>query len=123
MRLQVKNPNREIINAVKNAVAWFQKVAIKDVRVKIIPAKDVVYKFHEANYDRIVIHDSAAPPIWTRFYELRTDRPMFANRDGKKVYQFSDVLRERRTGYSWYGYWPQKLISVEYPAWLKKIGQ
>ncbi|HUZ58131.1 MAG TPA: pectate lyase [Hanamia sp.] len=121
--MHVKNPASEIINAVKNAVAWFQKVEIKDVWVKIIPAKDVVYKFHEANYDRIVIHDSVASPIWTRFYELGTDRPMFANRDGKKVYQFSDVLRERRTGYAWYGYWPQKLISFEYPAWLKKIGQ
>ena len=46
--MQVKNPNQEIINAVKNAVAWFQNVEIKNVRVKIVPAKDVVYKYHEA---------------------------------------------------------------------------
>jgi len=121
--MQVKNPKEEIINAVKDAVAWFQKVEIKNVLVKTIPAKDVVYKYHEAKFDRIVVTDSTAPSIWTRYYELGTDRPMFANRDGKKVYQLSDVSRERRTGYAWYGYWPQKLISVEYPVWLKKIGQ
>lgn len=121
--MQVKNPNEEIINAVKNAVAWFQKVEIKNVVVKTVPAKDVVYKYHEAKYDKIVVTDSTASPIWTRYYELGTDRPMFANRDGKKVYQLSDVSRERRTGYAWYGYWPQKLISAEYPAWLKKISQ
>ncbi len=121
--MQVKNPNAEIIKAVKNAVAWFQKVEIKGERVKTIPAKEVVYKFHAANDDRIVVEDSSAPPIWTRYYELETDRPMFANRDGKKVYQLSDVSRERRTGYAWYGYWPQRIISVEYPDWLKKIGQ
>jgi PelA/Pel-15E family pectate lyase len=118
--MQIKNPNAEIINVVKNAVAWFQKVEIKNVRVKTIPAKDTVYKFHEAKSDRIVVIDSTAPPIWTRYYELETDRPMFANRDGKKVYRLSDVSRERRTGYAWYGYWPQKIILKEYPAWLKE---
>lgn len=121
--MQVKNPNAEIANAVKNAIAWFQKVEIKGERVKTIPAKEVVYKFHAANDDRIVVDDSTAPPIWTRYYELQTDRPLFANRDGKKVCQLSDVSRERRTGYAWYGYWPQRIISVEYPDWLKKIGQ
>ena len=118
--MQIKNPDAQIINAVKSAIAWFQKVAIKDERVEIIAAKDVVYKFHEAKTDKIVVHDSAAPPVWTRYYELGTNRPLFANRDGKKVYHLSDVARERRTGYAWYGYWPQKIISSEYPAWLKR---
>jgi len=121
--MQVKNPDTEIINTVKNAVAWFQKVAIKNVRVKTVPAKDVVYQYHEAKYDRIVVADSTAPPIWTRYYELGKDRPMFANRDGKKVYQLSDVSRERRTGYAWYGYWPQQIISIQYPKWIKKVSQ
>lgn len=118
--MQVKNPDNEIINAVKNAVAWFKKVKIENVKIKTIPAKDVVYKYHEAKYDRVVVTDSAAPPIWTRYYELGTDRPLFANRDGKKVYQLSEVSRERRTGYAWYGYWPQKIILKEYPSWLKE---
>jgi len=121
--MNVENPNKDIIDAVKNAVAWFQKVEIKGERLKTIPAKEVVYKFHTANNDRIVVQDYSAPPIWTRYYGLKTDRPFFANRDGKAVYKFSDVARERRTGYAWFGYWPQRLISVEYPAWLRKIGQ
>lgn len=121
--MRVKNPDKEIINAVKNAVGWFQKVEIKGERVETIPAKHIVYKYHVANNDRIVVNDSSALPIWTRYYELGTGRPMFANRDGKKVYQLSDVLRERRTGYAWYGYWPQKLIAIDYPAWLKKTRQ
>jgi PelA/Pel-15E family pectate lyase len=118
--MEIENPNQEIINAIKNAVAWFQKVKIENVKIKTVPAKDVVYKYHEAKYDRVVVSDSAAPPIWTRYYELGTDRPMFANRDGQKVYRLSDVSRERRTGYAWYGYWPQKIILKEYPAWLQQ---
>ena len=67
------------------------------------------------------MQDSSAPPIWTRYYELETNKPLFANRDGNKVYQLSDVSRERRTGYAWYGYWPAKLLNFEYPKWLEKV--
>jgi PelA/Pel-15E family pectate lyase len=119
--MKIDDPNKKIINAVSSAVAWFREVAIKGIRVKTIPAKEVVYKYHAANNDRIVVQDSLAPPIWTRYYELETNRPLFANRDGKKVYQLSDVSRERRTGYAWYGYWPEKVINVEYPGWLEKV--
>ena len=118
--MNVDKPNKEIITAVNSAVSWFREVAIKGIRVKTIPSKEEVYKYHTANNDRIVIQDSLAPPIWTRFYELETNRPLFANRDGKKVYQLSDVSRERRTGYAWYGYWPQKILN-RYPAWLEKL--
>ena len=119
--MNVSHPDIQIVDAVKNAVSWFEKVAIKNTMVKTIPAKDTVYKFHEAKFDKIVVTDSVAPPIWTRYYELETDRPMFANRDGKKVYNLSEVSRERRTGYAWYGYWPQRIISKDYPQWLKRI--
>src|SRR6185312_2968644 len=118
--MQIKHPNKAIINAVTDAVNWFNEVAIKDTRIKTIPSKGVVYKYHEAKNDKIVVTDSSAPDIWTRYYELGTNRPFFANRDGKAVYEFSEVSRERRTGYAWYGYWPEKIIK-EYPQWLQKI--
>lgn len=118
--MQIPHPEKEIINSINAAVDWFKKVAIHDAKVISIPAKHVVYKYHVANDDRVVVADSSAPLIWTRYYELKTDRPMFANRDGKKVYSLSEVSRERRTGYGWYGYWPAKLINVEYPDWLKR---
>ncbi len=119
--MSIDNPDKKIIDAVNKAVAWFEKVEIKGIRVKTIPAKEVVYKYHAANNDRIVVEDSLAQPIWTRYYELGTNKPMFANRDGKVVYQLSDVSRERRTGYAWYGYWPAKILNVEYPKWLEKV--
>jgi PelA/Pel-15E family pectate lyase len=118
--MQIKYPNKEIITAVTDAVNWFNEVAIKDTRIKTIPAKDVVYKYHEAKNDKIVVTDSSAPDIWTRYYELGTNRPFFANRDRKVVYELSEVSRERRTGYAWYGYWPEKIIK-EYLLWLHRI--
>jgi len=117
--MSIKDPGDKIINSVNAAMNWFKEVAIKNTRIKTISSTEESYKFHSTNQDRIVVKDSAAPLIWTRYYELETDRPLFANRDGKKVYQLSDVSRERRTGYAWYGYWPQKILN-KYPEWLKK---
>jgi len=121
--MKEKNPDPKIVEAINKAVAWFKKVAIKNTLVKSISAEDTVYKYHEAKFDRVVVTDSAAPSIWTRYYELQTDRSMFANRDGKKVYKLSEVSRERRTGYAWYGYWPQRIIASDYPTWLEKNPQ
>lgn len=118
--MHIHNPGKEIINSITSAVAWFKEVEIKGIRIKTIPAPEKVYKFHDAKNDKIVVQDAAAPPIWTRYYELETDRPFFANRDGKAVYKLADVSRERRTGYAWYGYWPAKMINIEYPKWLEK---
>jgi PelA/Pel-15E family pectate lyase len=118
--IRVDNPTPEIINSVNSAVAWFKEVAIKGIRVKTIAAEPTTFQFHSSDNDRVVVQDPTAPPIWTRYYELETDRPMFANRDGKVVYQLSDVARERRTGYSWYNYSPARIIDVDYPKWWVK---
>jgi PelA/Pel-15E family pectate lyase len=118
--MSIDHPNAEIVNSVKGAVEWFKQSGIKGIKIQTIPAPKAVYKYHTTSTDNIVVADSSAPTIWTRFYELGTNRPFFANVDGNKVYKFSDVWRERRTGYSWYGYWPQEILTKEYPEWLKK---
>ena len=77
------------------------------------------YLYHTADYDKVVVEDSQALPIWTRYYELGTHKPMFCNRDGKVVYLLEEVERERRTGYAWYVYDPQEVLDL-YPAWSNK---
>jgi PelA/Pel-15E family pectate lyase len=80
----------------------------------------VQYEFHTTTFDRRAVEDPDAPPIWARFYEIDTNRPFMANRDGIKVYTLAEVARERRTGYSWYGYYPKDLLEKDYPAWRAK---
>ena len=75
--------------------------------------------YHESNQDKIVVKDTNAPPIWPRFTELGTHKPLFCNRDGKPVYSLDKVDRERRTGYGWYVYLPQEVLDM-YPEWQKK---
>ncbi len=117
--MSINDPSKEVINAVQNAVAWFKESKIFETRVKTIPAPDLQTPYKVSKIDRVVVHDSLAPPIWTRYYELKTHRPLFCNRDSKVVYSLAEVDRERRDGYAWYTYAPQKILD-SYPAWQQK---
>lgn len=117
--MTISNPSKAVINAIDNAVEWFSASRIYNTRVKIIPATVMATKYRVSKTDRIVVNDSAAPPIWTRYYELKTHLPLFCNRDSKVVYSLAEVDRERRDGYGWYTYSPQKVLN-SYQAWQKK---
>jgi PelA/Pel-15E family pectate lyase len=119
MLMSIKNPDKKIIDAIQDAVAWFKESEILETKVLVVPAPDLVTPYKISKSDRVVVHDSLAPPIWTRYYELKTHRPLFCNRDSKVVYSLAEVNRERRDGYSWYTYGPQKVLN-QYPAWQQK---
>lgn len=117
--MSISNPDKKIIDAIQYAVEWFNESKIPETRVKVIPAPDLVTPYKISKTDKIVVHDSLAPSIWTRYYELKTHRPLFCNRDSKVVYSLAEVDRERRDGYAWYTYAPQKILNL-YPAWQQK---
>ncbi|MBS1605469.1 MAG: pectate lyase [Bacteroidetes bacterium] len=118
--MDIDHPDKKIIAAIENAVAWFRESTIYNTRIRRVSAPRFVTPFRVSTSDRIAVVDSAAPPIWTRYYELRTHRPLFCNRDSKVVYSLAEVDRERRDGYGWYTYAPQRVLD-RYPAWRQKI--
>jgi len=117
--MSINNPNKAIIEAVQNAVSWFDESIIHNTLVKTIAAPKTLTPYKTSVSDRVVVYDAKAPAIWTRYYELKTHRPMFCNRDSKVVYSLAEVARERRDGYGWYTYDPQKVLD-QYPTWQKK---
>lgn len=117
--MSIDHPTVKITDAVQGAVTWFKQSIISNTRVKTIPASRMQTPYRTSLTDRIVFTDSTAPAIWTRYYELKTHRPMFCNRDSKVVYSLAEVKRERRDGYGWYTYSPQQVLDA-YPEWQKK---
>jgi PelA/Pel-15E family pectate lyase len=118
--MSIHNPSPEIVTAIKSAMTWFEESKILYTRVKTVEAPPTKFQFRNSHTDRVVVVDSAAPPIWTRYYELKTHRPLFCNRDSKVVYSLAEVERERRDGYGWYTYAPQSVLN-KYPSYLKKL--
>jgi PelA/Pel-15E family pectate lyase len=112
----IKNPSKEIIDAVDCAVRWFEKVKIEGIRVQRVDLLADQIINHEYPFDNIVVTDPAAKPIWARYYELSDNTPFMCTRAGQKVWKLEDVNAERRTGYAWYGYWPESVLKA-YSAW------
>ena len=112
--MSIDNPDPKIIEAVQGAVAWFDRVRLTGIRQIDKPDESL-----EGGYDKVIVKDATAPPIWARFYQLRTNRPLFRGRDGRIKYRLAEIEHERRTNYSWYGYWPAELLTKDYPAWQK----
>jgi PelA/Pel-15E family pectate lyase len=107
-------PSNEIKKAITAAVQWLDKVKIPEHNFVSQPDPS-----GPKGFDKKFVEDPAST-VWARFYELGTDRPMFAGRDSQVKYNVSEIESERRNGYAWYGTWPQKLIDEQYPKWLQK---
>ena len=118
--MSIENPSKEVIASVQGAVNWFEKVKILNTLCIDDPTAPQYVSVHRVhNVDRRIVHDLNAPPIWTRYSELKTGRDMFCDRSSEIVYNMSDLGRERRSGYGWYTYAPQAVLD-KYPDWKKK---
>ncbi len=111
----IENPSPEIIAAVQGAVTWFELVKITGLRVVVVPAPGLPH-----GADRKVVPDPHAPPLWARFYEIGTNRPIFGGRDAVIRYSLAEIEPERRAGYRWYVEEPAKLIERDYPEWAAR---
>lgn len=117
--MKIQHPDERVIRSIQSAVKWFYESRIFNTRVETIKAPAEQSKYRLMTTDKVVVIDSTAKPIWTRYYELGTDRPLFSDRNSKFLYSLAEVSRERRTGYGWYTYSPQDVLN-KYPAWQKK---
>jgi PelA/Pel-15E family pectate lyase len=115
--MRIDNPSPEIKRAIEGAVAWFESVKIEGQRIewKRDPSGP-------RGRDRVVVADPDADPLWARFYEIGTNRPMFVGRDGIVHDKLADIEQERRVGYAYLGDWPKDLLRRDYPKWKAKWG-
>jgi PelA/Pel-15E family pectate lyase len=111
----VERPSPEIVRAIEAAVAWFRASKITGIRVERKAAPGT-----PRGFDNIVVQDASAPPLWARFYELGTNRPIFSGRDSVVKYSMAEIEYERRNGYRWYVDGAARLIGRDYPAWAGK---
>jgi PelA/Pel-15E family pectate lyase len=112
----VEHPDRRIVEAIESAVAWFNASQLSGIRW--IEKAD---RSQPGGFERTVVKDPQAPPLWARFYEIGTDRPIFEGRDAVVRYSVTEIEAERRNGYGWYTEEPSKLIDKDYPAWQKRL--
>ena len=106
--LMQEKPTPEITEAIESAVRWFEANRISGIR------------WERKNGENVVIKDKNAPPIWARFYQIETMKPIFIGRDAVIKYDVAQIEAERRNGYAWYVDGPTDLLTKDYPKWKSK---
>lgn len=92
--------DERIVRARDAAIAWLD----------LVGQRNTGYKRYGTTNGQYFVH-SDSKVLWYRFYEIDTNRPFFANRNGEKVYSILDVDEERRHGYAWAGCVAMHLVS------------
>lgn len=110
--MEVEQPGPDVVAAVEGAVAWLRAVRIDGLRVERVAAPAL-----PGGEDVVVRPAVGAGPLWARFYELASDRPIFVGRDGVAHASLAEIEHERRVGYSWLGPYAVELLERRYPRW------
>ena len=98
--MSIEEPSPEVIRAVHAGAAWFDSTKIEG------------YRYRRSKSEPPLTKDTESPPLWARFYEIETNRPIFSDRDGNVKYDIQEIGSERRGGYTWYGEWGTKVLKT-----------
>jgi PelA/Pel-15E family pectate lyase len=105
--MTLTRPSPQIIAAVHDAAAWFEKTKIPDR----------AWQRNDAG-ERRLVPTPGSSAIWARYYEIGTDRPIFGDRDRTIHDKLEEISKERQRGYAWYRETPRRALEV-YAVWSK----
>jgi PelA/Pel-15E family pectate lyase len=89
--MQLPEPDVRVVAAVHAAAAWFENTKIMGKAFRVVGTES-----------RQLVDAPGAGPIWARYYEIGTDRPIFGDRDKSIHDDVNEISRERRKGYAWF---------------------
>ncbi len=105
--MQEPKPTPQVVAAVRAAAAWFEKTRIPDVAFQ-----------RGDDGERRLVPSPGDGPLWARYYQIGSDRPIFGDRDKTIHDNVDEISRERRFGYAWYRGDPQRALD-QYAVWSK----
>lgn len=112
--LSLPNPTPAEVEAVKDAAAWLKKVEIFGYRY----GSGNFFADRRSAEGRKLVAVQGAGPIWARYYQIGTDKPIFGDRDKTIHDDVNELSLERRNGYAWFNA-EGKATLTEYEAWAK----
>ena len=102
--MSLDRPSPAAVQAVHAGASWFEASKLTGVRETRV------------NGDKRMVRDPGVPPLWARFYEIGSNRPIYSGRDGVKKYDIAEIEAERRNGYAWHGTWGADVLK-RYADW------
>jgi PelA/Pel-15E family pectate lyase len=105
--MTIQNPSKELVVSINAGIAWLKAHAINGY--------DYVGVRGVEGGRRLVTKDGAGP-LWSRYYSIPEQKPIFGDRDKTLHDDVNEISLERRNGYAWYSNGEQKTID-NYAAW------
>jgi pectate lyase len=105
--MSLERPSPEVIRAVHAGARWFEAAKLTGLREI------------KAGGDKKLVRDPGAPPLWARFYEIGSNRPIYSGRDGVKKFELAEIEPERRNGYAWHGVWGAEVLQ-RFAEWKQR---
>ncbi|SHF14250.1 pectate lyase, PelA/Pel-15E family [Microbulbifer donghaiensis] len=106
--MELERPSVEIKRAIESAHDWFAANQKKG------------YRWAKGEHDyKELLPAANTDPLWARFYEIGSNRPIFGDRDGAVYYDIRKVSQERLRGYGWYTEHPYKVLK-RFPDWRER---
>jgi PelA/Pel-15E family pectate lyase len=110
--MSLPNPAPAEIAAVRDAAEWIKNVEIFGFRY----GSGNFIADRRSPEGRKLVAAPEAGPIWSRFYQIGTDKPIFGDRDKTIHDDVNDLSRERRNGYAWFNAGGSAMLA-EYRTW------
>jgi len=109
--MQLPDPDSNVVAAVRAAAAWFEQTKIENKSYRFVRGQG-----------RRLVDAPGSGPLWARYYEIGTDRPIFGDRDRSLHDDVNEISRERRNGYAWYRNTPGRVLE-QYRRWSQSYSQ
>jgi PelA/Pel-15E family pectate lyase len=107
--MDIPHPSPQVAAAVHAAAAWFESTKISDLAYR-----------RSGDDGRRLIAAPGSGPLWARYYDIGTDRPIFGDRDKSIHDDVNEISKERRNGYAWYVDEPRRALD-QYAVWKQML--
>ncbi|RZJ06205.1 MAG: pectate lyase [Rubrivivax sp.] len=102
--MSLPKPSPAIVEAVRAGAATLKAIGVRD------------RAFVKTEDGRKLLEQAGAGPLWARFYDPATLKPVFGDRNKALYDDVNDISLERRNGYTWWSTWPVKTLA-NFEAW------
>ena len=110
--MSMSSPSPEVIAAVEGGLEWFETHKITDIK-----------KTQRDGRTTYVSDPSSTEVYWARFYDLKTDKPVFPGRDGVLYETYEAMAAGKNIGYDYYTTQPASLLNAGQEQWRKTLAQ
>jgi PelA/Pel-15E family pectate lyase len=105
--MELDHPSPKQVQAIYAGIAWLRKTAVYG------------QSWQQTPDGRGLVAKPGGGPIWARFYEIGTNKPIFGDRDKSIHDDVKEISKERRNGYAWYSDGPQQALD-RFATWSLK---